>query len=343
MFDWLKRLVGGKEQAVEEQPVPPAMNPLAVGDGVIFTAMTSKGNVRKINQDNLYIGKEIETAQNLVEYRSEGYQPFPVLFAVCDGMGGERDGEKASEMAAAEIKAFAEGSAFHRMSGMDTDAIEKLLTEALRGISKKLYEALGSSRNGVSGCTVTMLYLERERYVIANIGDSPGFLVRDGRISLLTLPDNRAQQLYQLGVLSEEERWSHHTKSQLTQFLGMNPDDADLSPHFQNGECRKKDLFVIGSDGMTDGLNPDAILAISEEPEVMESRPEDEAAMNLADESTVELMDESTVDLTNEPSPMFQPDEQLPEHLAEPKEEVPVRKPQGASRREAGTIRRRLR
>lgn len=252
MFDWFRRILSKEKKSEAAATVDADVNK------VFFTAMTTKGNVRRINQDNLYVGESIQSAEDLVEFKCRGERALPALFVVCDGMGGERDGDKASEMAASEFLDLEESEGFSGLPEKTSEQVQAFFLDEIRKISKKIYDTLGG-RAGISGCTVTMLYLETRRFFMINVGDSPGFLLRGGKAELLTTPDNRAFQLYQLGVITEEERWTHRTKSQLTQFLGMDPDEMDLSPHIYEGVWKEEDQFVIGSDGLTDGLRTDAI------------------------------------------------------------------------------------
>ena len=66
---------------------------------VHFSACSDVGVVRETNQDNLYVMQPVLTHDRLSHYEVCGDVPLPAVFAICDGMGGGRNGEDASYLA----------------------------------------------------------------------------------------------------------------------------------------------------------------------------------------------------------------------------------------------------
>ncbi|SCW78919.1 Serine/threonine protein phosphatase PrpC [Lachnospiraceae bacterium C10] len=239
-----------------------------------ISAATDKG-IRKMNQDNLYLMEQtLDHTQLGVYERTKKVSRFPIILGVFDGMGGERSGEEASELAAdlmCEIET-------DRLLDMEDEDLEMELCGFLRSISNEIHHEYGLK--GIrAGCTGTLCYIDRGRILFINAGDSPAFLYMNGECHVMSVADNQAGQLYRLGRISEEESWTHPMKSRLTQFLGMNPEEVILSPHtklvhYQPGQ---KFVALIGSDGLTDGMpmNKLRYLAFSLK------EPEDDATVEI--------------------------------------------------------------
>jgi serine/threonine protein phosphatase PrpC len=119
-------------------------------------------------------------------------------------------------------------------------------------MNREVFEKFRQWRSLV-GCTSTIFYADRRRIWLINAGDSPGMRLDSGGLQVLTKSDNRAHQLYLLGQISEEERWTHKTKNQLTQYIGMDAREVRLSPHICRLEPQGEPaVFLICSDGLLD-------------------------------------------------------------------------------------------
>ena len=215
---------------------------------VPYWAATDVGTVRKTNQDNLYLMQNVQSYQKLRQYRVNGRQELPLLFAICDGMGGGEDGEKASELVAQQLAELD----VRYLQTLSDEAFERELTEKLQQINNAVFSGL-SNCGALVGCTTTILYVDRQRIFFVNIGDSPGFVLSQGRLQAVTQADNRANQMYLMGKITESERWTHKTKNQLTQYLGMDPEELLVSPHFfRMNHPDVTTTYLIGSDGLID-------------------------------------------------------------------------------------------
>lgn len=214
-------------------------------------ASTDVGIVRKANQDNQYLMQEICSCDQLQQYQTQKELELPILLAICDGMGGGADGEKASELAVKKVSEWD----LAQFVNLSDEAFQQVMTDRIQQINDSIYGTL-SHEGMLVGCTITILYVDEKRVYFINAGDSPGFVLEQGKLQAVTQSDNRANQMYIMGKISEKERWTHKTKNQLTQYLGMDPEEVLVSPHFYKMNVPDRPTtYLISSDGLIDGGN----------------------------------------------------------------------------------------
>lgn len=184
---------------------------------------TDVGMVRENNQDALLVAAP--------------------LFAVADGMGGHRGGEVASATAL-EILASTFGSSTSRQD----------LVEAVRRANAKVWDKaqLDDDLRGM-GTTLTALAkvhdeTGNEQIVVANVGDSRTYLLREGEISQLTSDHSFVEEMIRAGEITAEEAEVHPKRNIVTRALGVEPtvdaDVIDLQPVVG-------DRLLLCSDGLT--------------------------------------------------------------------------------------------
>ncbi len=161
------------------------------------------------------------------------------LFVLADGMGGAQAGEVASELA---VDAFRDG--------LPDEAPERWL---VRRIDLANGRILDSSRaepkyQGM-GTTCTTAYVAPDEVVLAHVGDSRCYLLRDGELTKLTRDHSLVGELIDRGKLTDEEALTHPQRSVITRALGI---ERDLIVDTERIEGRAGDLFLICSDGLTD-------------------------------------------------------------------------------------------
>ena len=166
---------------------------------------TDPGKVRSHNEDSVTIVKNL----------SNDY-----LLIVADGMGGHRAGEVASSMAVTTI-----GSRFQKVSTLGTklDAItwfKEIIEEVNTNIIKYAEEHVDSTGLGT---TLVCAVLTSEYLIFANIGDSSGFVFKDGKLYKVTKDHTLVNILVETGELRPEEAINHPQKNVLMKALGAAP------------------------------------------------------------------------------------------------------------------------
>jgi serine/threonine protein phosphatase PrpC len=165
----------------------------------------------------------------------------PHLLVIADGMGGHAAGDVASSTAIARLVTLDEDST-------TGDALERLTT-ALSDANQDLRDRVAAepSLHGM-GTTVTALLNSGGKLALAHIGDSRGYLLRDGQLSQITHDHTFVQSLVDDGRLTEEEARSHPQRNLITRVLtGEREDTPDLSVR----EARPGDTYLLCSDGLT--------------------------------------------------------------------------------------------
>jgi protein phosphatase len=98
------------------------------------------------------------------------------------------------------------------------------------------------------GTTVTALTLFETRFLIGQVGDSRGYLLRDNRLSQLTKDHSYVQEQVDAGYLTPEQARTHPYSNVITRCVGAN---SEVMPDIYVGTVRPKDVFLLASDGLT--------------------------------------------------------------------------------------------
>lgn len=186
------------------------------------------GCVREINEDSY------------VEDLGHG------LWVVADGVGGNGNGEVASQMAVQAVeRALRQGGS---------------LVEAIKHANNVLVDAAEENAE-LTGMATTVIAcrFEAGHYELSWVGDSRAYLINAGGMVQLTSDHNMANDLYERGEISSEQRESHKGQHELTQALGQ----LSLSRIPNNlGELHDGDCLLLCTDGLSGVLSGPEICGI---------------------------------------------------------------------------------
>ena len=130
------------------------------------------------------------------------------LYVVADGMGGHRAGDVASVAAVEAAANFIRHKGKEELSGVATgdlgrDALEKVARRAVAYAARAVYEkAISDPRYNGMGTTLSMLVLAGPYGVIAHVGDSRVYRLREGQAEMLTRDHTVTAELVALGVIT---------------------------------------------------------------------------------------------------------------------------------------------
>ncbi len=186
-------------------------------------------------------------------HNEDAYVCEPPLFAIADGMGGAQAGELASRLAAASVgRASTAGLA-------GRNRVVALIEEANRSVYERAAEDEAASGMGT---TMTVALVEDDVVWLGHVGDSRAYLVREGKLEQVTEDHSLVAELVRSGRLTADEADTHPHRSVITRAVGTEPDvEIDTIAV----RPRAEDVFLLCSDGLTDMVDDDAILALVEE------------------------------------------------------------------------------
>ena len=190
------------------------------------------------------------------------------LFAVADGMGGAQAGEVASRIAAESFDPAERGAG-------SAEAFLRTIAEQANTRIHSLAER-DSSRSGM-GTTLTAAMVEGDEVSFAHVGDSRGYVFRDGTLKLLTSDHSLVEELRRQGRLTDEQAEDHPQRSIITRALGP---EAEVDVDTLTFSARPGDVFLLCSDGLTTMIRDDRIAEI-----LAESPDLDSAAERLVNEA----------------------------------------------------------
>ena len=210
---------------------------------------------------------------------------LPGIVVLADGMGGHAGGELAAHAAV-------------------TAAAGALLPPVSETAVRVAFDAAGAAVHQIrhrhprlveAGCTLTVVAL-RPKVVagaagglVAHLGDSPAFLVRDGQLQLLTSPHTVAAELVRAGRLTEEQSQTHPGRHTLTRTVGVM---GRQGPEIRELELEPGDRILVASDGITAGTDRREVRRLACAPE-----PVDQVIAELADYLDATSSDNATVAL----------------------------------------------
>ena len=178
------------------------------------------------------------------------------LFIVADGMGGHNAGEVASKIAV-DVTAEVVGAGLQ--AGKE---VEKVFREALANANRSIFEkASVNPAWSDMGTTLLMALTTDHKVVIGHIGDSRAYLIGKGKIEQLTEDHTFVFEWLKQGLITREQARSHQARHGLTEVLGVT-DEVEVDVAVWPWE--KKACLLLCSDGLTDMIEDEEILAIVE-------------------------------------------------------------------------------
>ncbi|OBA86103.1 serine/threonine protein phosphatase, partial [Mycolicibacterium elephantis] len=205
-----------------------------------YAARSDRGLVRANNEDSVYAGAR--------------------LLALADGMGGHAAGEVASQLVIAALA--------HLDDDEPGGDLLAQLAEAVReGNAAIAAHVEADPELEGMGTTLTAILFAGNRLGLVHIGDSRGYLLRDGELTQITKDDTFVQTLVDEGRITAEEAHSHPQRSLIMRALTGH----EVEPTLIMREARAGDRYLLCSDGLSDPVSQETILEALQIPDVAES------------------------------------------------------------------------
>ena len=224
-----------------------------------YAGKSDVGKVRQGNEDSLFADAEWG------------------VFIVADGMGGHVAGEVASQIVAETV---GPGVCEAVQSGLRGDELEDRAIELILEANRRIIERadIEPEKRGM-GTTLTPMTLDPENgYIFNQVGDSRGYLLRNGSLIQVTCDHTVVQQQVDRGALTLEQARDHPLSHILTRALGT---EANVEADTYDGSVHPGDLFLLCSDGLSGMLTDEALKEILSRP-VNELQETADALINSA-------------------------------------------------------------
>ena len=212
-------------------------------------AKTDIGRKRELNEDYIY-----QTVENIGSLDN--------LFIVADGMGGHKAGDFASKNT---VETLVREISFAHEDKEITAIIKAAIDKANAYIfkcSEENFEMRGM------GSTLVVCTVQDKTAIIANVGDSRLYLIREGEILQITKDHSYVEEMVKLGEINREEARNHPDKNIITRAIGVK---NDVNADFFTVDLKNKDKLLLCSDGLTNMLVDSEILDYIENFELEEA------------------------------------------------------------------------
>ena len=202
-----------------------------------FAIKSYVGHRRKVNED---AAGYFESKNNIP------------LMMVCDGIGGHNAGEIASAMALMSI-----GQAWEKTEFNDIEEVYQWLIQKIPEVNEAIFTRSAQYEDLYGmGTTVVVASIIGNQLMIANVGDSRAYVLRNFQLKQLTEDQSLVNALLKSGEITPEEAENHPNKNIVTQSLGVT---SSVEIDFVRMTIKNEDTLILCSDGLSDMLSLEEI------------------------------------------------------------------------------------
>lgn len=211
--------------------------------------LTDKGRVRTNNEDcgGVFLNKSRQR-----------------LAIVADGMGGHKAGDVASNMAVSMLQ-----ERWEKEEEIKTaEGAEEWLRENISAVNRAIYEyAKEHDECQGMGTTIEAVILTKIFATIAHVGDSRSYIFNANGFQQLTEDHTFVNELVRSGQITEEDAEHHPRKNVILRALGT---EENIKIDLKTITFEEDDLLLICSDGLSNKVDKDEIVAILEKEDSLE-------------------------------------------------------------------------
>jgi len=184
------------------------------------------------------------------------------LVVLADGMGGYNAGEVASGMATnvivTEMRQVLESTQPNQIDPRTNQTIAaRLLREQVLRANSSIYQAAQNQPQyaGMGTTLVASLFYDN-RVLVAHLGDSRLYLMREGELRQVTRDHSLLQEQIDSGLLTVEQAKNAQHKNLVTKALGIDP---SVEPEIHEYPTQPGDIYLLCSDGLCDMVEDEEI------------------------------------------------------------------------------------
>ncbi|WP_343343523.1 Stp1/IreP family PP2C-type Ser/Thr phosphatase [Terrisporobacter petrolearius] len=211
---------------------------------MIYNCDSHMGKVRKNNEDYC-MGEILQTEDDCIG-----------VFALADGMGGHNKGEVASKIAVESIIDFLKEN-ISQSGGIKMDYLDDIIKQGYNYANKKIYtKALEDNSCKGMGTTLVVAVIYENDVIIANVGDSRGYLLKGDCFRKITKDHSVVEELVNAHLITEEEARFHPRRNQITRAMGA--EEIIIVDIFRE-KVEKDDILLLATDGLTGCVEDESI------------------------------------------------------------------------------------
>lgn len=204
------------------------------------------------------IGKIRENQEDAVLLIKDKQNPDFKMMVVADGVGGVDYGEVASHIIIKELKEWFEGLSEDEKKCFYT-GIEGLKENLLDEIILKIHSKVREETSYVGGSTLVCAIVGEKNTLVANVGDSRAYIVKNGKLAQVSREDTVAQENLDKGKTPDKEASRFDREAHcILQCIGMSRDDL-IRPNVEIIDNKDYDMLLLFTDGVTDCLSDEDI------------------------------------------------------------------------------------
>ncbi|MBO5856644.1 MAG: Stp1/IreP family PP2C-type Ser/Thr phosphatase [Clostridia bacterium] len=212
-------------------------------------AFTDTGRVREMNQD---------------AFKTGIFKESGVWAVVCDGMGGVKGGQIASEICVNEVSKHIEKGYRKNMS---MKSVKNLLVSAITAANIKVFETAEENKEYLGmGTTIVAVVILNGFAAVAHVGDSRAYFISD-EIKQITRDHSVVQYLIDIGRITPEQAKTHPDRNVITRAVGVSSEvdvDVEIIPINQGQK------ILICTDGLYEYISDSEMFDIIKNPDVEE-------------------------------------------------------------------------
>lgn len=237
----------------------------------LVDGVTDIGIKKKSNQDS-YCYKIIES-----EYGK-------IFFAVlCDGMGGLQKGEVASATVVKHFSDWAEKNLKEIIATntLNDYTIKKQFKNIIQNENKKIF-MYGKNKGAAIGTTITVLLIVKDKYYIANVGDTRAYEIVNNNIKLITHDHSLVQREVDNGLITQDQAQKDSRRNILLQCIGAT---RNVKEDIFIGNVESNTIFVLATDGFRNKITNKELLSEYKNEEIT-----DEQSINVKTNNIVKIV-----------------------------------------------------
>ncbi|MCL1831591.1 MAG: Stp1/IreP family PP2C-type Ser/Thr phosphatase [Oscillospiraceae bacterium] len=195
-----------------------------------FFSKTDIGKKRTENQDRVWAGQLSGEA---------------VAIVLCDGMGGENAGSRASQMTVDFVsERISEGF----RADVNRNTIRNLMVTSIVAANALVFdEAFSDVNKHGMGTTCVAVIVHNERAYIINVGDSRAYHIFGDNCQQITKDHTYIRALLDEGEITPEEARVHPNRNAITRAIGA---EAGIVPDYFEIDLHKDSILLLCSDGL---------------------------------------------------------------------------------------------